>query len=139
MRRTSDQKTSYQSSAAETAAIQATLGALLPASAADQAKAAEDLGYDNLPLKGQNAYTLSKGNDAPETPGGYKGRMGLYEVFEISEAIQDLILKRSTSAEIQKQARLEGMITMREDGYLKALTGQTTLAEINRVAATDSA
>ncbi len=139
VRRTSDQKTSYQSDAAETAALQATLGSLLPKTAADQAKAAQDLGYDNLPLATQNAYTLFKGVDAPETPGGYKGRMGLYEVFEISEPIQDLILKRSTSAEIQKAARAEGMVTMREDGYLKALTGQTTIAEINRVAATDSA
>jgi type IV pilus assembly protein PilB len=139
VRRTSEQKASYQSDKAETVAIQATLGALLPGSEAERAKAAEDLGYDNLPLKAQNAYTLFKGVDSPETPGGYKGRMGLYEVFEISETIQDLILKRSTSAEIQKQARLEGMVTMREDGYLKALTGQTTLAEINRVAATDSA
>lgn len=139
VRRTSDQKTNYQSDKAETAAVQATLGALLPGSAAERAKAAQDLGYDNLPLKAQNAYTLFKGIDSPETPGGYKGRMGLYEVFEISETIQDLILKRSTSAEIQKQARAEGMITMREDGYLKALTGQTTLAEVNRVAATDSA
>jgi type IV pilus assembly protein PilB len=139
VRRTSEQKTSYQSEKAETAAIQATLGALLPGSDAERAKAAQDLGYDNLPLKAQNAYTLFKGVDSPETPGGYKGRMGLYEVFEISESIQDLILKRSTSAEIQKQARREGMVTMREDGYLKALTGQTTLTEVNRVAASDTA
>lgn len=139
VRRISENKTPYLSDKAETAAIQATLGALLPATDADRKKAAQDLGYDNLPLRGQNAYTLFKGNDAPETPGGYKGRMGLYEVFEISEPIQDLILKRSTSAEIQRLARAEGMITMREDGYLKALTGQTTLAEVNRVAATDSA
>jgi type IV pilus assembly protein PilB len=61
--------------------------------------------------------------------------MGLYEVFEISDAIQSLILKRSTSSEIQRAAQAEGMITMREDGYLKALSGMTTLAEINRVAA----
>ena len=139
VRRTADDRTSYQSDKAETAAIQATLGKLLPGSAAERAKVAEDIGYDNLPLKGQNAYTLFKGKDAPETPGGYKGRMGLYEVFEISEPIQDLILKRSTSAEIQKAARAEGMVTMKEDGYLKALTGQTTLEEVNRVAATDSA
>lgn len=139
VRRTSDNRTQYQSNKSETAAIQATIGSLLPKTDADRKKAAEDLGYDNLPLGTQNAYTLFKGEDAPETPGGYKGRMGLYEVFGISEPIQDLILKRSTSAEIQKAARAEGMVTMREDGYLKALTGQTTLAEINRVAATDSA
>ena len=65
--------------------------------------------------------------------------MGLYEVFEVSEAIQDLILKRSTSSDIQAQAEAEGMITMRQDGYLKALSGQTTVQEINRVASADSA
>ena len=139
VRRTSENRTQYQSNKSETAAIQATIGSLLPKTDTGRKKAAEDLGYDNLPLGTQNAYTLFKGEDAPETPGGYKGRMGLYEVFGISEPIQDLILKRSTSAEIQKAARAEGMVTMREDGYLKALTGQTTLAEINRVAATDSA
>ncbi len=139
VRRISEQKESYQSDKAETAAIQATLSKILPATDADRKKAAEDFGYENLPLRTEKAYTLFKGIDAPETPGGYKGRMGLYEVFEISESIQDLILKRSTSAEIQKQARAEGMVTMREDGYLKALTGQTTLAEVNRVAAGDTA
>jgi type IV pilus assembly protein PilB len=138
VRRTSEEKTSYQSNPTETTAINATLGKLLPGSEAERAKAKDNLGYDNLPLRGQKAYTLFKGNDAPETPGGYKGRMGLYEVFGISETIQNLILKRSTSAEIQKQAIAEGMITMREDGYLKALTGQTTLAEVNRVAAADN-
>jgi type IV pilus assembly protein PilB len=100
---------------------------------------AQDLGYDNLPLKAENAYTLFKGKDTPENPGGYKGRMGLYEVFQVTEKIQELILKRSTSAEIQNMARTEGMITMREDGYLKALAGYTTLQEVNRVAALDSA
>jgi type IV pilus assembly protein PilB len=65
--------------------------------------------------------------------------MGLYEVFQVSEKIQELILKRSTSAEIQNMAQAEGMVTMREDGYLKALAGYTTLKEVNRVAALDSA
>jgi type II secretory ATPase GspE/PulE/Tfp pilus assembly ATPase PilB-like protein len=60
--------------------------------------------------------------------------MGIYEVFSVSEQIQELILKRSTSAEIQKIAEAQGMVSMREDGYLKALSGQTTLNEINRVA-----
>jgi type IV pilus assembly protein PilB len=64
--------------------------------------------------------------------------MGIYEVFEVTEAIQELILKRSTSNEIQKVAQKQGMITMREDGYLKALAGLTTVKEINRVAATDN-
>ena len=60
--------------------------------------------------------------------------MGIYEVFRVTEKIQDLILKRSTSLEIEKLARAEGMISMREDGYLKALSGLTSIDEVNRVA-----
>jgi len=132
-------KQSYASSPTETAAIQSTLGGLLPQSAADMAKVATDLGYKSLPLRGDNAYTLNKGTDSTDTPAGYRGRMGLYEVFEVSEAIQGLIMKRSTSTEIENQARAEGMITMRQDGYLKALDGKTTLLEVNRVAAEGNA
>ncbi|MEO8863063.1 MAG: GspE/PulE family protein [Candidatus Saccharimonadales bacterium] len=129
----------YQSDTTETEAIHETLGHLLPKTAEEMPAIAKDLGYRSLPLATQNAYTLCKGIDSPDTPGGYKGRMGLYEVFEIDEKIQELILKQSTSSEIQKAAQVNGMITMREDGYLKALAGQTTLAEVNRVAAIDSA
>ena len=92
-----------------------------------------------MPLTGQNAYTLYKGKDSPDTPGGYKGRMGLYEVFDVNEQIQQLILKHSTSSEIQKAAKEQGMVTMQEDGYLKALAGLTSIAEVNRVAAGNGA
>lgn len=139
VRRISGDPETYQSDKAETESIHAALGKLLPGTPEEQKAFAQDLGYDNLPLKTQNAYTLFKGADTPETPGGYKGRMGLYEVFQVTEKIQELILKRSTSAEIQNAARAEGMVTMREDGYLKALAGYTTLKEVNRVAAIDSA
>lgn len=136
VRRIADEgKQNYESDASETAAIMANVGNLLPTKAEDSKKAAEDLGYKNLPLANQNAYTLYKGTDSPETPKGYKGRMGLYEVFEITEEIQSLILKRATSSEIQKMAQEQGMVSMRQDGYLKALDGRTTLAEVNRVAA----
>ncbi len=134
-----EDKESYQSSKAETEAINLAIGHLLPEKPEDVKKVATDLGYDNLPLKGQSAYTLFKGKDTPASPGGFKGRMGLYEVFEITEAIQALILKRAPSSEIQKAAQAQGMITMREDGYLKALAGHTTLAEVNRVATEDNA
>lgn len=132
-------KQTYQSTAVEAAAINATIGNLLPASAETAAVAAQDLGYKSLPLKGQTAYTLSKGTDSPDTPGGFRSRLGLYEVFEVSEAIQGLIMKQSTSTEIEKTALAEGMINMRQDGYLKALDGRTTLTEVNRVAAEDNA
>lgn len=130
---------SYESSEAEATAVKAALAGLLPADKDKMAAAAEDLGYKSLPLANQNAYTLYKGKDSSEAPGGYKGRMGLYEVFEVTEEIQALIMKRATSSEIQKAAQAQGMISMRQDGFLKALDGQTTLQEVNRVAAEDIA
>jgi type IV pilus assembly protein PilB len=139
VRRIGDVKEDYKSDKPETEAVHSTIGNLLPANEAEMKKVAEDLGYDSLPLRTQNAYTLARGKDSPSTPGGYKGRIGLYEVFEVTEAIQELILKRATSDEIQKLARKNGTIVMREDGYLKALAGRTTLVEVDRVAATDSA
>ena len=132
-------KESYQSNAAETQGIIDNIGRLLPKTQEEAAASAQDLGYESLPLANQNAYTLFKGKDSPETPGGYKGRMGLYEVFEIDEAIQKLILKRATSSDIQRAAQEQGMVTMREDGYFKSLAGYTSLSEVNRVAASDSA
>ena len=129
----------YQADSSEIETIRNTVGDLLPKDAAslDQAKA--DLGYQNLPLSNQPSYTLYRGKDSPDSPGGYKGRVGVYEVFIVTKEIQDLILKRATSAEIEAMARSQGMITMRQDGYFKALNGKTTIAEVNRVAAADNA
>jgi type IV pilus assembly protein PilB len=125
----------YQSTKVETEAIHQALGVLLPKTTTDQAKVSQDLGYPNLPLSTQNAYTLTKGKETPENPAGYEGRLGLYEVFEVTEAIQDLIIKHAPSSVIQKAAQSQGMITMRQDGYLKALSGATTLSEVDRVSA----
>ena len=135
VRRVAPGRDSYQSTPIETQNILATVGHLLPKKAADIAKISADLGYKDLPLAGQNAYTLVKGHDAPATPGGYTGRAGLYEVMDVTEEIQNLIVSRATSGDIQRKAIEQGMITMRQDGYLKALTGVTTLEEVNRVAA----
>jgi len=132
-------KNKYQSSPAETAAIQATIGKLLPKAPDQVATVSEDLGYKSLPLATQTAYTLYKGQDTPDTPGGFKGRLGLYEVFEITDTIQKLILRKATSAEIAAVAEVEGMVNMRQDGYLKVLDGRTTIEEVNRVAAVDNA
>ena len=135
VRRVSPKRDTYQSTPIETQNILATVGHLLPKTQADVARVAEDLGYKDLPLAGQTAYTLVKGRDTPQTPHGYAGRAGLYEVMDVTEEIQNLIVARSTSAEIQRKAVEQGMITMRQDGYLKALQGITTIEEVNRVAA----
>jgi len=134
-----DGKESYQSDKVETAAINETIGNILPKDDTKLDKLKEDIGYDDLPLATENAYTLYKGKDSKKTPGGYKGRVGLYEVMDVDESIEELILKRAASSEIQKKAQSNGMLTMRQDGYLKALNGLTTLDEVNRVAAMDSA
>jgi type IV pilus assembly protein PilB len=138
VRKVSVENEQYQSSEVEQVAIQKTVGNFLPETDEARQSIADDLGYKNLPLRGQNAYTLTRGIDSLDAPKGFRGRMGIYEAFEVSTTIQDLILKQSTSAVIQKAAQKEGMITMREDGYLKALNGQTTLQEVDRVASADA-
>ncbi len=135
VRRVSPKRDTYSSSELETQSIHETIGHLLPATKADIARVSEDLGYPDLPLATQNAYTLVKGKDSPSTPRGYSGRAGVFEVMDITEEIQNLIVKRATSSEIQRMGIEQGMVTMREDGYLKALGGLTTLEEVNRVAA----
>lgn len=133
VRRVAAKRDAYWSNPIETQNINATVGHLLPKTAADVARVSEDLGYKDLPLAGQNAYTLVKGRDTPQSPRGYRGRAGLYEVMDVTEEIQNLIISHATSAEIQRVAVGNGMITMRQDGYLKALQGITTLEEVNRV------
>ena len=61
---------------------------------------------------------------------GMKGRVGLYEALEVSKKIMELIVSNSTSVEIQGQALKEGMITMLQDGIVKAREGFTTLDEV---------
>lgn len=65
---------------------------------------------------------------------GYLGRVGIYEVLSITDKIARLVLERADASTIEKQAVAEGMITMKQDGYLKVLQGMTTIEEILRVA-----
>ena len=65
---------------------------------------------------------------------GYYGRIGIYEVLRVSEKIARLILERADATTIEKQAMEDGMIIMKQDGYLKVLEGITTLEEVIRVA-----
>ena len=134
VRRVAKERETYQSNDVETQGIRDMVGYLLPKTPEEISSISEDLGYGDLPLADSSSYTLVKGKDSQQTPGGYKGRLGLYEVMEITEEIQQLIIKHATSSQIQKIAITQGMIPMHLDGYLKALSGQTTLEEVNRVA-----
>ena len=69
-----------------------------------------------------------------ECPDGYKGRLGIYEVLKLSEEIKQLVVKEATANQIQEQAIKEGMLTMVEDGFIKAVQGITSIEEILRVA-----
>jgi type II secretory ATPase GspE/PulE/Tfp pilus assembly ATPase PilB-like protein len=84
---------------------------------------------DGAPMK------LSRGRKCEDcNQSGYKGRVGIYEIFKLSPAINELILKQTSSNEIADQACKEGMLLMKQDGFLKALEGITTLEEVLRVA-----
>ncbi len=133
VRRVSPKRDAYWSTPLETKSILETVGHLLPKTKEDIVRVSTDLGYKDLPLAGQNTYILVKGKDTPSTPHGYSGRAGLYEIMDVTDEIQQLIVARATSSVIQRKAVEQGMITMRQDGYLKALTGITTLEEVNRV------
>ena len=133
VRRVAPRRDAYWSTPLETQSILQTIGHLLPKTKDDVARISEDLGYKDLPLANQTAYTLVKGHDTPATPRGYTGRAGLYEVMDVTPEVQGLITTRASSLQIQNVAIQQGMITMRQDGYLKALTGLTTLEEVNRV------
>lgn len=68
-----------------------------------------------------------------ESEDGYKGRMGIHEVLELSPSLKDMIMSGKTGDEIERQARKEGMLTMLEDGIYKAARGLTSIEEVLRV------
>ncbi|MGE5041359.1 MAG: GspE/PulE family protein [Candidatus Levyibacteriota bacterium] len=65
---------------------------------------------------------------------GYLGRIGIFEVLTVSNKIARLIIQKSDVNTLEEEAKLEGMITIKQDGYLKVLEGLTTFDEVLRVA-----
>jgi len=68
-----------------------------------------------------------------ESPEGYSGRIGIFEALPVTPKIKSMIVKQATADEIQKAAEEEGMLTMVEDGFIKAVQGITSLEEVLRV------
>jgi type IV pilus assembly protein PilB len=63
---------------------------------------------------------------------GYKGRVGLYEVMEITDEMRELILVGASALELRRKAIEEGMITLRRSGLQKVQEGLTTIEEVAR-------
>lgn len=70
--------------------------------------------------------------ESKDTEAGYKGRIGIHEIFSVSPAIRELIMKGATGDQLEAQARTEGMLTMLEDGIYKSARGITSLEEVLR-------
>ena len=134
VRRVTEKREMVKSTEVETKGINSIVGDLLPKDKESVAKISEDLGYAGLPVKNDDYYMLARGMASKETPGGYSGRAGLYETIVVDDDIQKLIISHATANEIMRLAKTKGTVTMRQDGVLKALSGITTLEEVNRVA-----
>ena len=85
--------------------------------------------------EGQKQVKFYKGKGCAECGNtGYIGRIGIFETLPITEKIVSFILQHADSGTIEKEAIAEGMITMKQDGYLKVLAGITTVEDVLRVA-----
>ena len=88
-----------------------------------------------FPLKPEDKILLSRGKGCAECNNtGYLGRIGIFEVLPVSEKVARLVIERSAALEVEKVAVAEGMITLKQDGYLKIIEGVTTVEEVLRVA-----
>ena len=95
-------------------------------------KALLEYGYTEEDLEDDpEFYEPIEGDE--ECPSGYKGRVGIYQVMPISEAMRRLIIEGANAVQLAEQSASEGIPDIRRSGLLKALSGVTTLAEINRV------
>jgi type IV pilus assembly protein PilB len=65
--------------------------------------------------------------------GGYKGRVGIYEVVKITDTLANMIMEEASSIQIAKQAQAEGFRNLRQSALLKVIQGVTSLEEANRV------
>jgi len=83
--------------------------------------------------QGIKEVAFYKAKASKDSPDGYQGRVGIYEILKINENIKDLIQKNATSDQIQSAAQEQGMRLMIEDGFVKAAQGLTTIEEVLRV------
>ncbi len=125
VRRLTDSKESYKLSKAEFSQLEKVvdMNHVLEALRAEKiVKPGDD--WDKIPFW----RAVPAGDDD-----GFKGRVGIHEVLRMSPTIRELVMKESTSGDIEAQAKKEGMLTMIEDGIFKCVSGLTTIEEVLRV------
>lgn len=109
--------------------VQKVLGKLFDGWVKSNPSKAEEAEKNNVP------FMLYKGAGCDKCGGsGYFGRIGIYEVLRVTEKIAKLIMERADATTVEEAAIADGMIIMKQDGYLKVLDGTTTLEEVIRVA-----
>lgn len=100
-------------------------------------KTALDKEMANIPEKIKNSIKMPaniyQAKPSNKCPKGTRGRIGVYEVLEMTPELKEIILTKSTGASIMEEARNQGLITMREDGVLKVLEGKVGLEELTDV------
>ena len=95
------------------------------------------LAEQGFPTDKLSEIKLFKPVGCEQCTGGYKGRVGIYEVIKISAKISSIIMEGGNSLDIAKQCQKEGYNNLRQSGLQKAMNGMTSLAEINRVTTAD--
>lgn len=86
-----------------------------------------------FPQEKMGDFTLFKPVGCEQCTGGYKGRVGIYEVIKIGEQVANIIMEGGNSLDIATQCQKEGFDNLRQSGIKKAMQGMTSLEEINRV------
>ncbi|GHF79602.1 type IV-A pilus assembly ATPase PilB [Thalassotalea marina] len=93
----------------------------------------QELINQGFPAEKIGQFKLFKPVGCDQCTGGYKGRVGIYEVIQINERIAAIIMEGGNSLDIAAQCQKEGFNNLRQSGLIKAMNGVTSLEEINRV------
>ncbi len=126
VRKLSEVKEQYFLSSAELEALSKVVNLEVVMQALKREKiVGENVSWKEIPL-----YRPKPNEDSLD---GYKGRIGIHEVLEVSNTIKEMILKNSSTDEIEKMAKKEGMMTMLEDGIFLVASGVTSTEEVLRV------
>ena len=129
VRKLTDTKVAYSLSKSEFAKLE---------KAVDLARVLAELKKEKIVKEGDDWDDIKFWKAPAKTDGspdeeGFKGRVGIHEVLKMSPTLKELIMKDSTSGDIEAQAKKEGMLTMLEDGIFKCVEGLTTIEEVLRV------